>query len=63
MKGKPQFIQATVVLEVKLHIGSDTVPEDVFCDSGLTIDTDHGVIFEKKVIHTAITKQKTIKKK
>ena len=55
MKKKNQVVEATIVMNVRVRIDKDTVPEDVFSDLGLSLDSDHGIIFSKKLIHTAIT--------
>lgn len=61
MKKKNRLVKATIVMTVHVRIDSDTVPEDVFSDLGLSIDTDHGIISSKKLIHTAITDIKKLK--
>lgn len=59
MRKKDRYIKATVVMEVEFYIDKETEPEDVFGD--MCVDSDHGQIFGKKIIHTAITKKEKIK--
>ena len=61
MKKKNRLIKATIVMCVHVRVDRDTEPEDVFNDLSLTIDTDHGIISSKKLIHTAITDIKKLK--
>lgn len=59
MKKKDRYIKATVVLEVQFHLDKETEPEDVF--QHMWVDSRHGLIYDSKVIHTAITKNAKIK--
>ena len=52
MEKKDRYIKATVVLEVEFHMDKETKPEDVFGD--MRVDSDHGLIFGSKIIHTAV---------
>lgn len=54
MKKKDRYIKATVLMEVEFYLDKETEPEDVFGD--MTVDSDHGHIFGKKIIYTVITK-------
>lgn len=58
---KDRHIKAIVVLEIEFLIDKETDPEDVLHNQGLTIDSDHGRIFNKKLIHSSIIKEKKIK--
>ena len=59
MKKKDKYIKATVVMEVEFYLDKETEPEDVFED--MCVDSDHGLIYTAKIIHTAITKKEKIK--
>ena len=61
MKKKDRIIEATIVVDLKFFIDEDTVPGDVLNRNNLYINSDHGMITEMKLIHTAITKDQKIK--
>lgn len=61
MKKKDRLIEATVVVNLRFFIDEDTVPEDVLDTRNLYINSDHGMITEMKLIHSAITKDQKIK--
>lgn len=62
MKNKDhRRVRATVVLDIVFYIDKDTEPEDVLDNSNLYINSDHGMITEMKLIHSAITKDQKIK--
>lgn len=48
-------------MEMDFLIDKETEPEDVLHSQGLTLDSDHGRIFEQKLIHYVIVKDKKIK--
>lgn len=48
-------------MEIDFLIDKETEPEDVLHKQGLTLDSDHGRIFEKKLIHYSVLKDKKIK--
>lgn len=61
MKKKDRIIEATIVVDLKFFIDEDTVPGDVLNRNNLYINSDHGMITEMKLIHSAITKDQKIK--
>ena len=60
MKKRNRVIRATVVLDIQFYIDEDTVPEDVLDNRNLYVNSDHGMITESKLIHSAITKDQKI---
>lgn len=60
MKKRNRVIHATVVLDIQFYIDEDTVPEDVLDNRNLYVNSDHGMITESKLIHSAITKDQKI---
>lgn len=60
MKKRNRVIRATVVLDIQFYIDEDTVPEDVLNSHNLYVNSDHGMITESKIVHTAITKDQKI---
>jgi hypothetical protein len=48
-------------MEMDFLIDKETEPEDVLNQRGFVVDSDHGRIFEKKLIHYSILKDKKIK--
>ena len=60
MRKKDRVIEATIVLDIKFFIDETTEPEDVLNRSSLYVNSDHGMITEMKLIHSAITKDQKI---
>jgi hypothetical protein len=60
MRKKDRVIEATIVLDIKFFIDETTEPEDVLNRSSLYVNSDHGMITEMKLIHSAITKDQKL---